>query len=288
MSRPYFSVKHVESLALLPENLTPGRIYFVDDEQYIVIDHGNGLPPVIYGGKPGPQGASGEPQPHLQEQIDTLAQTELQMQAIMWDEIKHFKKTIAQLSEHFTETFDLLRGLTDKNAQSIMTLADTIHTDFTKYDSAIAILGKAVANLYPDGTYHGPGSEDDTEADTSPELMAENINIGDDLNSGGTKYTVLERTLNSDGSLSLSLEGHGAFSDKSDPLDDETLNSPVGNWVIQQSILADGSTVFDLQAQSPLLDNLSVGDSVSAGEESFTVSDITREEDGTISLTLSN
>ena len=70
MARPYYSVKHVRTLAELPQKLTRGRAYFVDDEAYIIIDHGMG--PVIYGNKSGPQGQPGEPIPILQAQIDEL------------------------------------------------------------------------------------------------------------------------------------------------------------------------------------------------------------------------
>ena len=58
-------------MALLPETLEIGRVYFIDDAQVIVVDHGKG--PVIYGGVPGPQGEPGEPLPQIQEQIDTLS-----------------------------------------------------------------------------------------------------------------------------------------------------------------------------------------------------------------------
>lgn len=73
MARPEYSFKHVPSSALLPENLTRGRIYFLDDEGTIIINHGRG--PVTYGhrrGLPGPPGPAGDPQPELQEQINLL------------------------------------------------------------------------------------------------------------------------------------------------------------------------------------------------------------------------
>ena len=75
MSKPYWSTRHVPTLALLPDKLERGRAYFVDDEQYIVIDHGNG--PVTYGGKPGPQGERGDPQPQLEDMINDLAEASL-------------------------------------------------------------------------------------------------------------------------------------------------------------------------------------------------------------------
>lgn len=46
MSNPYFSVQHVASRSNLPATLTQGRLYFIDDEGSIVVNHGNG--PVTY------------------------------------------------------------------------------------------------------------------------------------------------------------------------------------------------------------------------------------------------
>ncbi len=72
MSEPYIGVSHIEKLRKLPDVLERGRAYFVDDEGYIVIDHGRG--PIIYGNRPGPQGEPGEPIPQLQDQIDYLTE----------------------------------------------------------------------------------------------------------------------------------------------------------------------------------------------------------------------
>ena len=83
MSRPYFTARHLESMALLPETLEIGRVYFIDDAQVIVVDHGKG--PVIYGGVPGPQGEPGEPLPQIQEQIDTLSGAILNLTKIIWE-----------------------------------------------------------------------------------------------------------------------------------------------------------------------------------------------------------
>ena len=70
MARAYFTARHVPTASALPEKLTKGRVYFVDDEGYIVIDHGDG--PRIYGYRIGPAGRPGEPIPELQHQIDSL------------------------------------------------------------------------------------------------------------------------------------------------------------------------------------------------------------------------
>ena len=150
MSRPYFSVKHVETMELLPEKLTPGRIYFVDDEQVIVIDHGNGLPPVVYGGKPGPQGPAGTPQAILQTELDVLAQTSLAIEELLWDEGNKLRNSIARLDEKTGSKIDILFDLVNTNSQNIIALVGTVKKTFDHYDSAFATLAKAVSNLYPD------------------------------------------------------------------------------------------------------------------------------------------
>ena len=288
MSRPYFSVKHVESLNLLPEKLTPGRLYFIDDEQYIVIDHGNGLPPVIYGGKPGPQGASGEPQPHMLDQINTLAQTELEMQALIWDEGEKFRSELERLKGNFTEALEKLNDMANTNSQTIMSLAKTIKESFDNYDSAIAVLGKAVANLYPDPTWHDPDEEvsDTTGQDQTPNVLAQTLDVGDNVPFNGVNLRVNKYTTNADGSFSLDLQSLGEFSKTDDPLDNETAKTDAGSWTIQQTNLSDGSIVLDLTAQSSLVENLNTGDVITSDGTAYLVSDIQRNSDGSISLVL--
>lgn len=89
MAQIKWSAKHVRSLADLPDKLTIGRAYWVDDEHYIVIDHGQG--PVIYGNRTGQQGQPGEPIPILQAQIDSL--TEAAFSTAFWiDELNQTRK----------------------------------------------------------------------------------------------------------------------------------------------------------------------------------------------------
>lgn len=286
MTRPYFSVKHVESMSLLPEELTPGRIYFIDDEQVIVIDHGNGLPPVIYGGKPGPQGASGEPQPFLQQEIDTLAQTELAMQSLIWDEGKKFRDALARISEHFTETFDHLQEMSNTNSQAIMNLSETIKRSFDNYDNAIATLGKAVSNLYPD---YSQSDDDDTPTPIPDTIntVAQNVNDGDNVSFNGEKFTVSNYGITPKGAITMTLQSQGAFSDNSDPLDNETVKINDDTYTIQQTNSSDGSTILDLTQQQPLAQTLSDGDTVNVNGQDLTISGYTRNSDGSISLNLS-
>ena len=102
MSSPYLGVSHIEKLNKLPADLEVGRAYFVDEEGYIVINHGRG--PIIYGNRPGPQGQAGEPIPQLQDQIDYLTEaifnilTEITQMTKSYDSaINILAQTIAKL-----------------------------------------------------------------------------------------------------------------------------------------------------------------------------------------------
>jgi len=66
----YWKAEHVRTLAELPDKLVRGRAYFIDEEGYIVIDHGDGLGPQIYGNRPGIQGPPGEPVPKMLNDIE--------------------------------------------------------------------------------------------------------------------------------------------------------------------------------------------------------------------------
>ena len=303
MSRPYFTAKHIESMALLPDNLEIGRAYFVDDEQVIVIDHGRG--PVIYGKSPGPQGIAGEPIPQLQDQINHLAEAELTTQRTIWDineretqryhetnkkiadtqkdiykaidretekvinaqilleerlismhleqgqAISNLTDTVAANLEHSDaeiqrvadiinanlehsdaltlERFNFVKELTDRNAESIASLIDTLRVQFAKYDSALNILARSISELYPE-QFAPEDSQDD-------------------------------------------------------PLDNETISTDSGSWTIQQTILKDGTVVLNLTPQEQVIDTLKVGDSVDFDGGYWTVEEITTE-DGVTSIIL--
>ena len=234
MSRPYFSAKHVGTMSLLPENLVRGRAYFVDDEQIIVIDHGQGA--VIYGGKPGPQGIAGEPLPQLQDQIDQLAEAELLTQKHIWELTQRSDSKLEQVSNTFTEqltqaekdlahftalstdTDSHLQSQINTNSEAMLSLIDTIQAKFTEIDSAIAILTKTIASLYP--------SNDPAD-----------------------------------------------YPDRSDPLDGEIITTDSGSWVVQQSTLSDGTMLLELEAQQLLIDTLKVGDRVDYDGSTWLVED---------------
>ena len=155
MARPYFTAKHVESMSLLPETLEIGRAYFVDDEQVIVIDHGRG--PVIYGGATGPQGVAGEPLPMIQSQIDALAAGAFSMQKTIWD------INSREIDRH-NEIQNLIESVKAEITQTIQTQRTDIDAAMQeqadRMDSALNILAKSIANLYPEH-YAPEDSQDD-------------------------------------------------------------------------------------------------------------------------------
>ncbi len=218
MSSPYWSIKHVESMADLPDSLTRGRAYFVDDEQIIVIDHGRG--PVIYGGKAGPQGIAGDPLPQLQDQIDDLAAAELTMQALLYELHEKYKSTdeslrknvqdlnshysleianvnqiaemnLQQLQSDLTERFDFLTELSSQNAAAILAVTLMLKDQFTKYDNMFATLTKSIMNLYP------LNSEGTTELEV--------LSAGDSISAGGSTWTVSSYETDESGMISFSL-----------------------------------------------------------------------------------
>ena len=199
MPRPFYTAKHVESMSLLPETLEVGRAYFVDDEQVIVIDHGRG--PVIYGGATGPQGMAGEPLPQIQEQIDHLAAEALTTQKTVWDINKRELDRYEQIQ-------NLIGNVREELTASMQEQAD-------RMDSALNIIAKSIANLYPEH-YAPEDSQDDpldnetvsTPAGTwtiqqttlkdgtvvlnleAQELVIDRIKIGDSVDFDGSTWTV--------------------------------------------------------------------------------------------------
>ena len=230
MSRPYYSVKHVESMSLLPAKLTRGRAYFVDDEQVIVIDHGNG--PVTYGGKPGPQGQAGEPLPMLQDQIDELAEASLKVQKFLWDESNKSREAHTRLEHQVTEGRDFLQEQVDMASSAILRLAGVVKEEAEKNDAAIAILAKSISELYPDTFRPGGGDEDadplDNETITTPagtwtiqqttlkdgtiilnleaqELFIETLTVGQAVDFDGSTWKVQDYERDEDGTIRLTI-----------------------------------------------------------------------------------
>lgn len=178
MTRPLFSVKTVATEALLPAHLTVGRAYFVQDEQIIIIDHGDGRGPVRYGDKPGPQGIAGEPIPSLQGQIDELAFASLRTSINIHNINKKNKADIAHLQTLITDNLEMLKSQNVDNANAIMTLLVTVRDKFLEYDSALNILAHTLSNLYPSS--HGGTSGDGSNNTPSGIITADD----------GTQYSI--------------------------------------------------------------------------------------------------
>ena len=213
MAQPYFTAKHVESMALLPNTLEVGRAYFVDDEQVIVIDHGKG--PVIYGGAAGPQGIAGEPLPQIQSQIDSLVESSFTTQRTIWE-----------INQRELERHEQIQQIISSVKQEVL---DVIQAQSDTMDTALNIIAKSIANLYP--AHYPPEDSQD------------------------------------------------------DPLDNETVSTPAGSWVIQQTTLKDGTIVLNLEATDLVIDTIQIGDSVDFDGATWTVEDVSTQ-DGVTSITI--
>ena len=235
MSQPYFTAKHVESMSLLPDNLEIGRAYFVDDEQVIVIDHGRG--PVIYGGATGPQGVAGEPLPQIQEQIDNLAASAFTTQKTIWEinqrELERHEQIQSTISDTRAEIYAAIQQqvalLNSALQEQGETLFAAMQEQSDRVDSALNILAKSIAELYP--AHYPPEDSQD------------------------------------------------------DPLDNETVSTPAGSWVIQQTTLKDGTIVLNLEATDLVIDTIQIGDSVDFDGATWTVEDVSTQ-DGVTSITI--
>lgn len=127
MSRNFFHIHHVESKALLPEVLSPGTAYFVDDEKCIIVDYGDGRGRKIYGGTAGvtvnPAGNSG----FIQEQVNTLAGGVLAFEKTFWDETQYIRRELEHKAALALEDDGELRRMSGANAEGIIRLAEVIN-----------------------------------------------------------------------------------------------------------------------------------------------------------------
>lgn len=148
MGRKFFSPHHVETLALLPETLTPGVAYFVDDENSIIIDFGDGLGAHTYGGTHGyisatPSTGNG----FLQDQINTLSGGVLLMAVNFWQETQDIREKLEHLASRLEDESSNLRGLSDKTAEGILWLCRALYDHTGKTDAAIQVLTEQVADI---------------------------------------------------------------------------------------------------------------------------------------------
>ncbi|MBQ7543892.1 MAG: hypothetical protein IJT02_03010 [Synergistaceae bacterium] len=225
MSRPNFSVKHVETQSQLPAKLTKGRAYFVDDEQIIIVDHGYG--PVTYGGKVGAQGIPGEPLPVIQAQIDSLSEASLKMQNYMWEESEYVRTHDERLEGLVDDARTELQAQVDQTANAILTLTALLHEKFNQYDNAVSTLAKTIGEMYPDPqeqSYDDPLDNEtlSTEAGTwtiqqtnlkdgtivleleAQELLINTLTTGDRVEYDGTDWKVADKQ-ETDGFITLTL-----------------------------------------------------------------------------------
>ena len=112
MARSYIKHEHVRTLAELPEKLVKGRIYFVDDEGYIVIDHGDNRGTQIYGNRPGIQGEPGEPIPQIFSDIETHSVSIMNLAETLL-------KTHIAYKERFDEIENVISALIAAVSQSL-------------------------------------------------------------------------------------------------------------------------------------------------------------------------
>lgn len=148
MADMFWTVRHVESRENLPEKLERGRAYFVDDEQYIVIDFGRG--PVIYGGKPGPAGAAGEPNESMQGQIQHLAEASVRLSGV----VKKVNDMRIRDVKNLTKKHEAdIESLTEKHNEDIEALTEKHDTELQalteKHDTELQALSEQTEeNLY--------------------------------------------------------------------------------------------------------------------------------------------
>lgn len=149
MAMPLWQVRHVITEEKLPKQLIPGTAYFVQDQQYIVVDMNDGRGPVKYGDKPGPKGDSGEPQMYMQEQLDDLAHASLRTTITIYGLARSTQQYMRNIEGILENSVKYLMEQDDKNAEAVITSLKLLHEKVNQYDDAIATLAKNVAMLYP-------------------------------------------------------------------------------------------------------------------------------------------
>lgn len=226
------SIKYVPSSALLPETLVQGRLYFVGDEQVIILDSGDG--PKIYGATSSPATfLTAETSPSLKEQIDILAAAELQTGLNYWAETVKVRKELSRLEARLETLTAKLQAQASSNAAGILQLTQAFNAEAEKTESEIATLAKTITKFHP---YFDPETQ----------------------------------TYNPD---------------TDDPLDNETISTDAGQWIIQQTYNPDGTMTLELTPLAQYVETLKEGDIVMIDGEQWEVHEITNE-DGTISLRL--
>lgn len=232
MSR-LFSIKYVPDAALLPDELVQGRLYFVGDEQVIILDSGDG--PKIYGAGSSPVTyIHSESSPSLKEQIDALAGAELTNGLNYWAETMRTRKELARLEARLEAITAQLQEQATANSAGILHLEQAITAEAEKTDNELATLAKTITKFHPyaeqpESTYD-PSTDDpldnetlETDAGswtiqqtynpdgtitfelTSQELAVHTLNNGDTVSAEGETWTVDSYTMNPDGTITFAL-----------------------------------------------------------------------------------
>lgn len=86
MTRAYWKAGHVKQASDLPYKLTKGKAYFIDEEGWIAIDHGDNRGIQIYGNKEGIQGPTGELILQMRSQLYDLLE---KFSAVLQDSVEN-------------------------------------------------------------------------------------------------------------------------------------------------------------------------------------------------------
>ena len=288
-------------MSLLPQKLVRGRAYFIDDEQVIVVDHGKG--PVIYGGKPGPQGQAGEPLPQLQDQIDNLAAAELLTQENIWrltersdKKISGVEDNLENLAEETSEKFSQTDTRISHEAQIAKDYTDALEAqteqkfiqagqDLAQVAQSAKDYTDSLHNLHTSDVIHLENLISDSDSHLQSQVDNQTSAILSLIMTVQEKFTSYDNALAIITKAISNLYPAPYAEETQDPLDGETLSTDAGTWTIQQTILDDGMIVCELEAQSLLIETLQVGDKVDYDGSTWTVKNYS-VSDGMITVEL--
>ncbi|MBQ7154862.1 MAG: hypothetical protein IJR85_04835 [Synergistaceae bacterium] len=229
----YLSVKYVPDASLLPATLVEGRLYFVGDEQVIILDSGDG--PKIYGAASAPAVYyHTDSSPSLKEQIDALAEADLNAGLNYWAESVRTRREISRLEARIELLTSRLQEQATSNAEGILQLEQAIQAEADKTDNEIAALAKTITKFHPyaedSGSSYDPSADDPLDNETlatdagswtiqqtynadgtvtyeltAQELYIDTLTVGDTVNYDGQAWTVTNYQKGENGVITLSI-----------------------------------------------------------------------------------
>ena len=226
----FFSIKYIPDSSLLPAELDKGCLYFVGDEQVIIVDNGDG--PVIYGAShyPAPY-ASSDSSPSLKEQIDTLASADIAGSLNWYYETVRTRKELSRLEERITALTSALQEQATSNAEGILQLSRTLNSESSKFTSEISVLAKTITQLHPYADLDS--ALDDIEHADPLDYETVETDAG---------QWVIQQTYNPDGTMTLELQ---AVSLKVNTLEaGDTLTYDGSTWTVES--IEDGGDTLTL------------------------------------------